>query len=346
MPPFYRRDATQKVRGLLRLLYALRPESPNGKRFDADAFASQNGVSVRTVRRDLNLLRDEEWVEYNPLARAWQRTPQADALTITPLQLTLEEGVALGMARALIAPPMSQNSSVDTDDIVLETLRRTFDRLLAALPQNVQRRASEMEGALRTVPGAVSTLSVPLPVLTEAVSRRQTLSLCYESFSGAATAPAWRQIDPYEIQEDTEKRRLLLHGWCHRNGEIRTFALERASDARVTENRFERRESEWEAFATAKGIVGGLRGSAPVPVDVWFAPEVARYALRQSWPDGLTITGEADSAARLTGLALGTSGLVREVLRWRRFAKVIGGPELRAALREEMDAIQALYPEY
>ena len=345
MPPFYRRDATHKIRGLLRLLYTLRLESDEGKRFDVDAFAAQNGVSGRTVRRDLKLLREEGWVEHDPSARAWRRTKQADTLTITPLELSLEEGVALGMARALIAPSLvpAAGNPKGADDIVLKTLRRTFDRLLAALPQNVQRRAIQMEDALRVAPTAASTLMVPLTVFIEAIGGQNRLDVCYESFSSDAPAPVWRQIDPYEVQEDTERRRFYLHGWCHKNTEFRTFALERVSQLRVTENRFARRETEWEAFATATGIVGGLRGSTPVPVEVRFAPEVARYALQKKWPDGLTIAGEHDGTALLTGVAQGTAGMVREVLRWRRFARVIGGPELCAALQEEIHAIQAQY---
>ncbi len=345
MLPFYRRDSTHKIRGLLRLLYALRLESGDGKRFDVDAFAAQNGVSARTVRRDLKLLREEGWVEHDPSVRSWRRTKQADALTITPLELSLEEGIALGMARALIAPSSvpTPGNPKGTDDLVLLTLRQTFDRLLNALPQNVQRRAAQMETALRVAPTAVSTLMVPLTVFVEAIGGQNRLDACYESYSSESPTPVWRQIDPYEIQEDVERRRFYLHGWCHKNREFRTFALERVSQVRITENRFERRETEWEAFATATGIVGGLRGFAPVPVAVRFAPLVARYALRQKWPDGLTIAREHDGAALLTGVAQGTAGMVREILRWRRFARVIGGPELCAALQEELHAIQAQY---
>jgi predicted DNA-binding transcriptional regulator YafY len=338
---FYRRDATHKVLGLLRLLLDLRQETQKGHVFDVEVFGERNGVSARTVRRHLNHLKDEEWVDYDPVKRSWHLTAQADTLTITPLALSLEEGVALGAARALITPLSSLPTG--QEDILQTVLRRTFDRLLAALPQNVQSRATEMERAVRTVPAAVTTLHIPLSEFVEAISEKQTLDVLYESLSSKAAAPSWRRIDPYEIEEDVDRRRFFLHGWCHRNQAIRTFALERVSEIGVTEQTFSRRDAEWEAFAAVTGIVGGLRGFDPVPVDVRFSPEVAVYALRYSWPDGLTIVPEENGGARLTGTAQGTEGILREVLRWRRHAHVVGGSELLEAMREEIDAIRSLY---
>ena len=103
------------------------------------------------------------------------------------------------------------------------------------------------------------------------------------------------------------------------------------------------RAAEWAAFAATQGVVGGVRGGSSAPVDVVFLPPVASYARDHRWPAGLTLTPEAAGAVRLTGVAQGLEGLVAELLRWRRYCRVEGGPELRARMAEEVQAMAALY---
>ena len=59
---------------------------------------------------------------------------------------------------------------------------------------------------------------------------------------------------------------------------------------------------------------------------------------------GLTITDAPDGAALLTGIAHGgTDALIAEILRWRRHAEVLGGPELRARMAEEVRELAGMY---
>lgn len=78
---------------------------------------------------------------------------------------------------------------------------------------------------------------------------------------------------------------------------------------RETEATFDLREEAWAAFAEAGGVMGGL-------------------------PDG---------TARLTGEVLRLDGITAELLRWRRHARVLGVPALRARMREELTTMLALY---
>jgi len=134
-----------------------------------------------------------------------------------------------------------------------------------------------------------------------------------------------------------------MHGWCRLRQQVLTFALDGVHGAAATGERFTKHGEEWAAFRGASSVVGGLRGGPPVDVRAVFDRDVASYALRRQWLDGLRVTAQADGTASLTGTAQGTDGLVVELLRWRRHVRVEGGLGLVAAMWEEVGAIAALY---
>ena len=97
----------------------------------------------------------------------------------------------------------------------------------------------------------------------------------------------------------------------------------RIYNIRATGEVFARRDDEWSTFAGALGVVGGLRSESTVDVNVGFSPEVADYVMRHPW----------------------TNGILPDLLRWRRHALIMGGPELREALVEELEIMTQLYKE-
>ena len=181
----------------------------------------------------------------------------------------------------------------------------------------------------------------PLDLLEDAARTQCSVELDYNSRSGAGRA--WRTVDPYRV-EARDGCFWEMHGWCHSRQAIRTFALDQIRAVRGSDILFSLRDAEWAAFLGTRGVVGGLRGEAPIAVDVLFVPPVAVYACAHQWPDGLVLTLEENGAVRLSGTAAGVSGLVPELLRWRRFCHVLGSPALRTAMAEEVHAMAALYP--
>jgi len=149
-------------------------------------------------------------------------------------------------------------------------------------------------------------------------------------------------VDPYAV-EPRDGQFWELHGWDHHHGEIRTFALDRVFGMRATGENFTPNDAAWAAFAGASGVIGGLRGGLPEMVEVQFAAPVAAYALARRWPSGLSCVSTGDGTARLTGTVQGLDSITAELLRWRRFAQIHGGPALRARMQEELTAMLALY---
>jgi hypothetical protein len=173
-----------------------------------------------------------------------------------------------------------------------------------------------------------------------------TVELDYVSRSRAERS--WRRVDPYAV-EARAGQFWELHRWCHRNAAIRTFALDQVLGMRETGGSFAVRSTEWETFSSMGGVIGGIRGGEAVAVDVLFVPPVALYARDHGWPAGLTVisepsgSGALSGSVRLRGTVSGVSGLVPELLRWRRYCRVEGGPVLLARMTEEVRAMAALY---
>lgn len=321
-------DALQRVARLITILNLARSHT-GPKPLGRQAFAEACACHPRTIQRDLEVL-DEAGLPltYDRASQTYQLG--SSDWNLPTLPLSAEDTVALALARALLTDPALPQQAA---------IAAALDKLTAALPPALQ--ALTRDAASAVLPGQAPRdySHAPLASLVTACARRQSVEIDYQSRSSGRRA--WRLVDPYAV-ESREGRFWELHGWCHTRGAILTFALDQVLGLRETGERFMVRP-EWAEFAGASGIIGGLRGGTPVSVEVEFAPAVASYALARRWPAGLSITSLPGGCARLAGTVQGVAGLIPELLRWRRHARVVGGSELRAAMREEVTALSALY---
>ena len=322
-------DALAKLARLFKIvtLVSAPPVCGLGRR----ELAASCGCDVRTVQRDLALLAQAGIpIDYDQRSRAY-RLPEK-GWTFPVAALTAQDALALSLLRGLV----SQGGLPQG-----EALRGVLDKLTGSVPPGLFALVEEASSAVRGGQPARQYEAAPLLALQEAAQRREAVELDYVSRSRGERS--WRRVDPYGV-EARRGQFWELHGWCHRNGAIRTFALDQVQGVRMTRAGFQVREDDWTAFRSAQGIIGGIRGGeAGVSVNVVFVPPVAVYARDQRWPEGLSVTEEPSGAVRLTGTVNGVSGLIAELLRWRRYCVVEGGAALRAQMAEEVQAMAALY---
>jgi predicted DNA-binding transcriptional regulator YafY len=322
-------DVTRVIR-LLKIIARLRQRKP-GERIGRQLLADEFGCDLRTIQRDIELLQVYLHLPltYERASKTYTLEPASD-LTLS-LSLTAEEALALALARGLLTAPGFPHK-----DTVLAALDKANSLLPAALLADLARAAD----TLHTDPLARDYSQAPLTPLLEAARDKHSLDLHYQSRSGQQLT--WRRVDPYEVALRSGQY-WELHGWCHTRQAIRTFALDKIQQVCPASAPFTRREAEWREFQAASGVFGGLRGEAPVAVDVRFDACVATYALDRQWPATLRLSVLPDGSVQMTGIAQGTEGLVVELLSWRRHVLVTGGPELRARMEAEVQAIAARY---
>ncbi len=331
LPPHIHSDVTRVTR-LLKIITRLRQRRPAeqiGRKLLADEF----GCDLRTIQRDIELLQVSMHLPliYDRASKTYLLKSECDASL--SINLTAEEALALALARGLLTAP-----GFPLKEAVLAAL----DKVICQLPPAVQDVLDQSERNFRADTLARDYSQAPLAPLVEAARTRQTLELYYQSRSSRQLT--WRRVDPYEVALRNGQN-WELHGWCHTRQAIRTFALDKILQMHPTSATFTRCEQAWKAFQDVGGVLGGLRGEAPISVEVVFNADVAAYALDRQWPNTLRLTVMPDGCVQMTGTAQGTAGLVVELLSWRRHVVVKGGPELRAEMEAEVQAIAVRYKE-
>jgi predicted DNA-binding transcriptional regulator YafY len=330
-------DITRVTR-LLKIIAHLRQRGPK-EQIGRKLLAQEFGCDPRTIQRDVELLQVTMHLPliYDRSSKTYT-LQQAEEAPLS-VSFTAEEALALALARGILTA-----SGFPLKDAVLAALDKATVQLPVALQRDLAQVTETLQAAevLQAEPLARDYSQAPLAALVEAARSQQTLELHYQSRSSQQLT--WRRVDPYEVALRNGQN-WELHGWCHTRQAIRTFALDKILQVHPTSALFARHEQEWKAFQDVGAVLGGLRGEAPVTVQVIFDADVAAYALDRQWPKTLRLTVLPDGCVQMTGTAQGTQGLVVELLSWRRYALVKGGPELRAQMEAEVQAIAARYEE-
>jgi predicted DNA-binding transcriptional regulator YafY len=307
---------------ILQLLAARRP----GQRFGRADLALACECSVKTIGRELLILKSHIPLDYDPVAKTYGLPDKGWALTTSALNGS--DVLILALARSVLA---------DDAGPLAAQLQTTLDKITVGLPPALRQLLTEAAQTVRATGGPARDYShAPVALMQRAAARQETVEMLYDSRNSNTCER--RLVDPYLV-ERRDGRYWEVHARCYRDGTVKTFALDRVLESRLTGQKFIR--GEWDE--SSKGVFGGIRGEDWVALAVRFDATVAPYARDRTWPFDATLTEKADGSVVLTGQVRGVKGVVRELLTWRRHAVVLGGPELRAAMAEEVRAMAAHY---
>lgn len=220
-------DMPDVTRRMLSLLANLQ----TGRSFGGGDLAARLGVSPRTLRRDVDRLREYGYpVETRPGPGGHYRLTAGAAMP--PLMLEDDEAVAvlLGLA-ALAATGSADEGSVD------EAATRAYGKVEQYLPKRLRHRIGHLRASLETrdVP-APSTSAGHLGELAEAIATRRVVAFDYERKDGAASS---RRVEPHRQLHHLQ--RWFLLGWDLDRGDWRVFRTDRISALRLSTTQFEPR---------------------------------------------------------------------------------------------------------
>lgn len=142
-----------------------------------------------------------------------------------------------------------------------------------------------------------------------------------------------RTVNPHHLYFENDS--WYLFAFDHLRQEMRNFHLGRIESWVVLEERFERK-----AGFSAKRWMGqsfqGIRGSAPVTVEIWFDAYQARWIRERSWPAGHEIDERPGGELVLRFQTGGMEGVKMWVMQYGPHAEVLSPPDLRAEVAEEL----------
>jgi len=285
--------------------------------------AAQLGYTVRTVYRDLQVLERVGVPIYQERQGRQARWRVMEGyrrrLSIT---LSWQEMMALVLARKMLA----KLTAAPLADAAASAVAKVND----ALPREVAQRAAGFNDAVSALLGASHDYTrhgAVLRTLMEAIERHESVTLQYRKLGERKGAE--RIVDPYFLH--VQSGAVYLIGFCHQRNAIRTFLIDRVTDAARTGALFGAR-APFAASALLQGAIGPWEGK-PHHIRLRFDAEVAGLAAeRQMHPTQTTqlrSDGELDVALR----APVCPALMTWLLGWGQHVRVVSPAALAERLR-------------
>lgn len=283
-----------------------------------DELAAGNGVSTRTIRRDLQALEEAGFPIYDDRTRDDGRTRwmiNGQAFKGLTAGLTLSELCALHFSRTLLEALAGTPFRSE--------LESAFGKLSATLTPHMRQFLDQLPQVIATKPdpnrrrsnGNAERQQVFVARALEATLHHREATLTYHSRSSERTKKY--TLHPYRLAY--AQGGLYLLAYVPDYGEVRTFAVERIEDISLLEERFTPIE---ELTGTAFPHSLGVHSGPPTRVEIEFDAAVADYLKAREWhesqawrdlPDGgvaMTLHVCLDSALRSWVLSFGASARV------------------------------------
>lgn len=235
---------------LLRLLTLLQ-----GRRSWSGAeLAERLGVTDRTLRRDIERLRDLDYPVTGTTGAAggYRLTPGGN---LPPLQLDDEEAIAMAIGLAVPRPGLEDSSM------------RALVKLEQVLPARLRPQLAAVGSATVPVPDprGVPIDPATLALLAGCCREREILTLTY---GGGSTSGAPRRVEPHHLI--TVRSRWYLIAYDRERAGWRIFRVDRIGDPRPTRHRFTPREvpgGDPAEYLRASFAAASYRYTARVRVD-------------------------------------------------------------------------------
>jgi proteasome accessory factor C len=211
---------------------------------------------------------------------------------------------------------------------------------LSSLPENagsatLARLTAKLSRGASAEPSQVGVEEVAgdatLALIRDAAARGVQLELDYLDSAGQRER---RRVDPLRVESFDED--WYLRGWCHLREAVRTFRLDRISNAVITEAPIEHRAGEVR-------LPDRLFEASPEDLEVTIEVAPAAMPLLVDYiPDGATST-QVDGRIRTTLRVSHFHGLKRLIASMAGVATVVAPPSARAAVAEWAAAGAARY---
>jgi proteasome accessory factor B len=296
---------------------------------------SEMGVSEKTVRRDLDLLRRAGL----PLEEAVgdfgrKRWRIRGVLLGGSLAFTFEEALALYLGRRFL-DPLAGTVFFQAAQQAFRKIRSVLGRdALAYLERLADRFHYRLVGA-----SDYSKKADLLDDLLVAIEDSKQSIITYQS--QRATEPVEYEVHPYGLA--FHRGSLYLVAWSRRHDQVRHFKLDRVAEVEITNFPFER-PKDFDLSRHLAGSFGIYHGDGDLVARVRFRPAVARYVLEGRWHASQKLTREPDGSVLGEFRLSSTTELKAWVLSFGANAVVLEPDSLRREIAEELRKCLAAYP--
>ena len=167
------------------------------------------------------------------------------------------------------------------------------------------------------------------------------INLVYHTgHSGKTNRDAPRRVEPYRLHHYMGSWYLV--GYCHQRMAARIFQVARIAELELDPETYTQPRFDVDAHIhNSYGIFKG--GTELQPVVLKFDPFMARFVGLELWhPDQRTETTE-DGGLLLTIPVADLTEIMMQTLRYGHHVEVLGPPELRRRMAEELERMNGIY---
>lgn len=302
-----------------------------GRRLTAASLSREFEVSERTCKRDIETLRD-----YFGAPLSWDASRHCYVYTEpfdlkAHVQLTAEEALALVLA--------SKTFAAWGDTQLARALESAMGKVTERLADHASFPLSDIESLISEPVGKDPGNGLAhFADLLEAIPARHVVSLVYRK-PGKAAAEL-RRVHPLHLALQEGRWILVAHDPRRRG--IRQFVLYRIEEVEAMEETFEP-PAGFDAKAYLRGSFGHFAGEEEREVAIRILPELAPYIRERPWHPTQRVETQPDGGLivryRLTSL----EDIRRWILSWGSRAEALEPPELRQAVRLELEEARGRY---
>jgi proteasome accessory factor B len=304
-----------------------------GRYPNCSTLAEEIEVTAKTIQRDVSFMREQLGLplEYDSIKHGFHYTRAVHEFPL--LHLSRNDLVALFLARHALEPLRGTRLE--------RMLAESFSKIAEACPGEVSIQWSELDEAFSVKASGVLPADVTLfGDLLDAVMANREVTFDYHKLTASSTER--RTVQPYHVGQ-------IEHGWYllafdPKRKAMRTFALQRLTNLRVLKAKFERNPS-----FNARDHLGGGFGvwsynkeeNHHHAVSIRFEGYAARVVAERLWHSTQEIRrlNEDGSAIEFQATLAGLEEITRWVLSWGSKAQVLGPPELKKRVRDEVAAM-------
>lgn len=302
------------------------------KRFpNCRKIAEELEVSSKTIQRDIDFMRYRLNlpIEYDPLRFGFY---YSEEVTSFPT-IDVSEGEIAALFVAQKALAQYQGTPFE------RPLRSAFRKITDGLKDRMSFSWDDLENVISFHSAGASVADLEL---FETVSNAvlQSVELHFEYQKLGSDRYEQRRVQPYHIA--SLENQWYVFGEDLDREQLRTFALPRMRNARLTKTRFQR-PANFSISKVLSGSFGVFEGGKKHKIKLHFDAFAARLVGERTWHDSQKFREAKDGSATLELELASLEEIQRWVLSWGSHVRVLAPDELRERVRKEAEAIAATY---
>jgi predicted DNA-binding transcriptional regulator YafY len=302
------------------------------KRFpNCQKIAAELEVSAKTIQRDIDFMRYRLGlpIDYHPQEFGFF---YSEPVTAFP-NIEVSEGEITALLVAQKALAQYKGTPFE------RPLHSAFRKLTDGLKDRVSFAWHDLEDAISFRSAGASAADLELfEKVSKGVLRSVELEFEYRKLNSAGYEP--RRVRPYHLGCLENQWYLFAEDLARR--QIRTFALPRMRNVRLTSRGF-RRPADFSISEVLSGSFGVHSAGTKRRIRLQFDSFAARLVAERRWHESQRVRENRDGSIILELDLGGLQEVEPWILSWGRHARVLAPKELATRIREEARAIAKLY---